>query len=87
MTFALDPAIEEYLFELEKIIVVKEQVEAQLVEALDAVAKTGTDFGTNEKYVKADQKVKKLELELSTITSKGDRLVYKIDRLNGVRQS
>jgi len=86
MTFNSHPAIEGYLFELEKIIVVREQVEAQLVKALDVVAKTGTDFGINKEYVKADQRVKELGLELSTITSKGERLVYKIDQLNGVRR-
>jgi len=86
MTFNSHPAIEGYLLELEKIIVVREQVEAQLVKALDVVAKTGTDFGINKEYVKADQRVKELGLELSTITSKGERLVYKIDQLNGVRR-
>jgi hypothetical protein len=86
MTFNSHPAIEGYLFELEKIIVVREQVEAQLVKALDVVAKTGTDFGINEEYVKANQRVKELGLELSTITSKGERLVYKIDQVNGVRR-
>jgi hypothetical protein len=86
MTFNSHSAIEGYLFELEKIIVVREQVEAQLVKALDVVAKTETDFGVNKEYVKANQRVKELGLELSTITSKGERLVYKIDQLNGVRR-
>ena len=86
MTFNSHPVVKEYLAELEKIIVVKEQVQAQLVGALEALAETRTDYGTNQEYKQANQRAKELELQLSTITSKGERYMYKIDQLNGVRQ-
>jgi hypothetical protein len=86
MTFNSHPVVKEYLAELEKIIVVRDQIKQSLVAALEVVALTRTDYGTNEEYRQANQRAKELELQLSTITSKGERYMYKIDQLNGVRQ-
>lgn len=86
MTFLSHPVIKEHLAELEKIIVVRDRTKRRLVEALEVVALARTDHGTNEEYRRANQRVRELELELSTITAKGERYMYKIDQLNGVRQ-
>jgi vacuolar-type H+-ATPase subunit I/STV1 len=86
MTFNSHPVVKEYLGELKKITAVKEQIRGQLIKALENLAETRTDDGPNEEYQRANQRVKELELELSTITSKGQRYMYKIDQLNGVRQ-
>jgi len=86
MTFNSHPVVKDYLAELEKIIVVRDHIRKSLIKALEIVARTKTDYGTNDKYRQATQRAKELELELSTITTKGQRYMYKIDQLNGVRQ-
>jgi hypothetical protein len=86
MTFNSHPVVKEYLAELEKIITLKKETQAQLVAALEALAQERTDHGTNEEYRRANTRVKELELRLSTITTKGEQYIYKIDQLNGVRQ-
>lgn len=85
MTFNSHPIVKDYLAELEKIITLKQATQVQLVEALEALAKTRTDYGTNEEYKRANQRVKELELRLNAINSKGERYIFKIDQLNGVR--
>ena len=85
MSFESHEIVKEYLAELEDIIVVRDQIQKSLDEALDTVALIRTDYGTNEEYKQANQKVKELELRLSTTTSRGQRCMYKIDKLNGVR--
>jgi hypothetical protein len=85
MTFESHKVVKEYLGELEKITVMKEQIQDQLIQALGALAKTRTDCGTNAEYQRANQKVKELERQLSTTTSRGQHYILKIDQLNGVR--
>jgi hypothetical protein len=85
MTIELEKIVKENLEELNKIIVLKEEKQAQLDNALENLAHTRTDYGTNEEYRQANQKVKELELQLNILTSKGQRHIFKIDQLNGVR--
>jgi uncharacterized protein Yka (UPF0111/DUF47 family) len=85
MTYELTKLIEDNLKELNKIVIVKEEIQAQLVGALENLAQTRTDYGTNQEYRQANQKVKELELQLDLINSRGQRYIFKIDQLNGVR--
>ena len=86
MGFESHPVVKDYIGELNKIIALRADVRSRLVDALEVLAQTRTDYGTNEEYQRANQRVKELELQVSTLTSKGERYMYKIDQLNGVRQ-
>ena len=86
MTFESHKVVKDYLTELNKIIALRADTRSRLIDALEVLAETRTDCGTSEEYQRANQRVKELELQVSTLTSKGERYIYKIDQLNGVRQ-
>ena len=86
MTFESHPVVKDYVAELNKIIALRADTRSRLVDALEVLVQTRTDYGTNEEYQRANQRVKELELQVSTLTSKGERYMHKIDQLNGVRQ-
>ena len=86
MTFNSHPVVKHYLAELKNITILRDQVKESLIRALEVVARTESERGSNDEYKRANKRVKELELQLSTITSKGERYMYKIDQLNGVRQ-
>jgi hypothetical protein len=85
MTFESHKVVKEYVEELKKITAVREHTQKRLVEQLEIVAATKTNYGINEDYNRANQKVKELELSLSVLTNKGQSYILKIDQLNGVR--
>jgi len=82
MGFESHKVVKEYVSELKKINETRDHLRSQMVGAFNSAAEAVDD---DERKVAA-QRVKDLESELSTLNSKGERYIRKIDELNGVRE-
>lgn len=81
MGFESHPIVKEYLGELKKITEVREQLRLQLAKTWELAQKTNNDVERQN----LTKTARDLEQQVSTITSKGELYMLKIDQLNGVR--
>lgn len=81
MGFESHPIVKEHLGELKKITEVREQLRLQLAKTWELAQKTNNDVERQN----LTKTARDLEQQVSTITSKGELYMLKIDQLNGVR--
>lgn len=81
MGFESHPVVKEHLKELKRITEVREQLRLQLAKTWELAQKTNNDVERQN----LTKTAKDLEQQVSTITSKGELYMLKIDQLNGVR--
>lgn len=81
MGFESHPVVKEHLKELKRITEVREQLRLQLAKTWELAQKTNNDVERQN----LTKTARDLEQQVSTITSKGELYMLKIDQLNGVR--
>lgn len=81
MGFESHPVVKEHLKELKRITEVREQLRVQLAKTWELAQKTNNDVERQN----LTKTARDLEQQVSTITSKGELYMLKIDQLNGVR--
>lgn len=81
MSFESQEVIKEYVAELNKITELREGVQKKLVETRELMLTTGFEHERKRFY----SDTCRMELELSELQRRGQRYIFKIDQLNGVR--
>lgn len=81
MGFESHQVVKEYVAELNKITELREGIRTRLAETRELMMSTDIEYERKRLY----KDTCRMEFELSELESKGQRYMFKIDQLNGVR--